>query len=103
MTCRRKYVFTFPVEVGHAHMRTQLYKACQDHWWYSEPEVRGNGLGVLQVEFNVAARDQWWAHKRAIRLVELAFHGLGIDIPIPTPEWYPLPPHENRGSYRSFR
>jgi hypothetical protein len=100
VTCHRRYTFTFPVEVGHKHVQLQLEQACQTYWWYSEPKVRGNGLGVLQVEFQVAARDQWWAHKRAMSLMERAVYSLGLDIPVPTPEWEVLPPHSNRGRYR---
>ena len=100
MTCHRRFTFTFPVEVGHDHVRTKLMEACGEYWWYSEPRVRGVGLGVLQVEFEVAARDQWFAYKRAVDLMEQAWYGLGIDLPVPTPEWVPLPPHENRGHQR---
>lgn len=100
MTCHRRYTFTFQVEVGYDHVQRYLDQACDDYWWYSEPRVRGRGLNVLQVEFQVAARDQWWAHKRAIDLMEKAIYSLGVELPIPVPEWEPLPPHTNRGSYR---
>jgi hypothetical protein len=100
MTCHRRYTFTFPVEVGHGHVYAHLKAACDEHWWYTEPCVRGNGLGILQVEFQVAGRDQWWVHKRAMNLMEKAWYGLHIDIPVPTPEWETLEPHANRGGYR---
>lgn len=101
MTCHRRYMFTAAVEVGHRHVREQLEQACEEYWWYSAPDVRGEGLGILQVEFQVAARDQWWAHKRAMNLMERATWGL--DIQVPTPTWENLPPHENRGRYRANR
>lgn len=103
MTCHRRYTYTFRVEVGHAHVLSKLEEACDLYWWYTDPAVRGNGLGVLQVEFQVAARDQWWAHRRAHNLISEAFYGLGIDMEIPDPEWENLPPHTNRGYSRVSR
>jgi hypothetical protein len=98
MTCHRRYTFTFHVETGHQHVRRELTAACEQYWWYSEPTVRGRGLGVMQVEFQVAARDQWWAHRRAMSLAEAAVHKLKLEVPVP--EWETLPPHANRGRYR---
>lgn len=103
MTCHRRYTFTFHVEAGHKHVLDELQKACEMYWWYTDPVVRGNGLGVLQAEFQVAARDQWWAHKRAMNLMEQAVYSLGLEMPVPTPEWETLPPHSNRGHYRMYR
>jgi hypothetical protein len=103
VTCHRRYTFTYPIEVGHGYILRRLRQACEEYWWYSDPQTLGNGLGVLQVRFNVAARDQWWAHKRAMNLMENAIHGLGVDLPIPTPDWETLTPHTNRGRHRVSR
>lgn len=100
MTCHRRYTFTFPIEVGYDHVQSYLDDACESYWWYSNPKVRGRGLNVLQVEFQVAARDQWFAYKRAVELMERAVYSLGVELEIPAPEWEPLPPHTNRGYNR---
>ncbi len=96
MTCHRRYIFTFRGDVDFKRFLTGLQEACETSWWFTDPVVRGQGLGVLQAEFQVAARDQWWAHKRAMRLME----SVAWPLTVPTPEWEALPPHENRGSYR---
>lgn len=93
MTCHRRYTFTFPGGDAHTKVLQELERQCEQYWWYSEPCVRGQGLGVMQVEFQVAARDQWWAHTRAMKLMAAAVWPHEV----PTPEWETLPPHTNRG------
>lgn len=96
MTCHRRYTFTFPGGAAFQQVLHRLLDACEESWWFSNPEVRGQGLGVMQVEFEVAARDQWWAHRRAMDLMERAVW----PTPVPVPIWETLAPHTNRGRYR---
>lgn len=96
MTCHRRYTFTFEGDHPRRLVLQRLLQACEEYWWFQEPIVRGAGLGVMQVEFQVSARDRWWAHKRAMSLMEAAVWPL--DVPIP--EWETLPPHTNRGHSR---
>ena len=97
MTCHRRYTFLFdPVERGFNidHVYEVLAGACDNYWWYTNTEVSVDETGHLLVEFEVAGRDQWWAHRRAMDLMDR----IGYDVPIPT--WVALPPHTNRGYSR---
>ena len=96
MTCHRRYTFTLAGDSGHNRILHNLQEACDQHHWFRDPEVRGRGLGVIQATFIVSARDKWWAHRRAMTLMEQAVWPLDV----PTPDWEPLPPHMNRGGYR---
>lgn len=98
MTCYRKYTFTFSREDGHEHVLQKLEDACEDHWWFTEPVVTGKDEGVLRASIQVAARDQWWAHRRVMELIEAATWKFKTEVPVPV--WETLPPHTNRGSYR---
>lgn len=96
MTCHRRYTFTFELADGHQHILDRLNAACERYWWFCCPEVQGAALGVLQAEFQVSARDQWFAHKRAMDLMTT----VAWPSPVPVPTWETLPPHTNRGRYR---
>lgn len=97
MSCHRKYTFLFQdAPEGHDHIRQVLSQACDDHWWFSEPVVEGTD--DMLVTFQVVGRDQWWAHRRAMELIESATYRYGYEIPVPT--WESLPPHTNRGYSR---
>lgn len=97
MTCHRRYLFTFGPEPDHSRVLSLLEDECDRLPWFTDPRVTGHGLGVLQAEFQVSARDQWFAHKRAMDLMERA----AWPHPVPTPTWeVALPPHDNRGRNR---
>ena len=96
MTCLRRYTFTFLGDSGHSQVFHNLQAACDERTWLRDPEVRGRGLGVVQVVFLVSARDQWWAHKRAMTVMTEAAWPMDVAVP----EWENLPPHMNRGGYR---
>lgn len=73
-----------------------LQHACETHWWFNEPEAQG-----AEFSFTVSARDQWWAHRRAMELAERVYRGLKLGpAAIPVPLWEPLAPHTNRGRFR---
>lgn len=106
MTCHRRYTFA----VSRASKTSDaileaLHRACDRHWWFNSPEVEEHAEGlpaplgpghVYQVSFEVSARDQWWAHRRAMDLMEQLLYPQVT----PTPVWETLPPHTNRGRYR---
>jgi hypothetical protein len=103
MTTHRRYTFlddrTDPP--GHAKVLGILQHACERHWWFNEPEVQGKEFERLSFSFTVSARDQWFAHKRAMDLAERVYRGLGLGPSyVPIPLWEPLAPHDNRGRFR---
>lgn len=102
MTTHRRY--TFLDESGRAEptrVLNILQHACETKWWFNEPEVQSMEGGGLQFGFTVSARDQWWAHRRAITLAERVYRGLKLGpAAVPVPLWEPLAPHTNRGRFR---
>jgi hypothetical protein len=103
MTCHRRYYFEHPKEIteGHDAVLRILRHACEACWWFNEPEVVGKGYNRLAFSFTVSARDQWWAHKRAMKLAGECYLALGgWEGSVPTPLWETLEPHMNRGRYR---
>ena len=103
MTTYRRYSFLHPVptDTGHDKVLQFLERACGEHWWYSEPEVSGQPFQRLAFSFTVAGRDQWWSHKRAMKLATDVYYVLGMDERnVPEPDWEPLAPHMNRGRWR---
>lgn len=104
MTCHRRYLFEYPDEWtagGYAKILAVLQHACEANSWYNEPKVEGEPYGRLSFAFTVSARDQWWAHRRAMNLATDCFLSVGMGSKhIPDPMWEPLEPHTNRGHYR---
>lgn len=103
MTTHRRYFFQHPVEIADVHQlaKNLLHHMCQKYWWYNEPEVTGAPFNRLTFSFEVCARDQWFAHKRAMWLAIRTYEAMGMaEYRVPTPMWETLPPHENRGRYR---
>lgn len=95
MTCHRKYTFVFePTESGFNVTRVlgRLNEACEKKWWFNSPTVTVNEFMVVTIQ--VVGRDQWWAHRRVMDLMDT----VGYDVPVPT--WETLPPHTNRGYSR---
>ena len=88
MTTHRRYSFVHPgsKDTGHDTVLQVLQRACEQHWWYREPEVEGLPFARLVFSFTVSGRDQWWTHHRALKLATDC-----------EPEWEPLAPHTNRG------
>ncbi len=101
MTTHRRYFFEAPGTGGHDTVLRLLQHACQSHWWFNEPEVSGEQFGALAWSVTVSARDQWWAHTRAMNLATSVFRAIGVPPKqIPVPLWEPLAPHTNRGRFR---
>lgn len=103
MTTHRRYTFldSRPDPGGHDQVLANLNHACERHWWFNEPEVQGKEFGRLSFSFTVSARDQWFAHKRAMGLAERVYRGLGLGPrSVPVPMWEALAPHDNRGRFR---
>lgn len=105
MTTHRRYNYQYPkqwTESGrHAQIKQLLQHACEKYWWFNEPEVTGEPLGYLSFSFTVSARDQWWCHRRAMRLATDCFYAIGMtEQDMPEPVWETLEPHTNRGRYR---
>jgi len=104
MTTHRRYVYEYPkpwTAGNYDLVRGTLQHACEKHWWYNEPEVSGEPFGRLVFAFTVSARDQWWAHKRAMKLAVDCFYTVGLtEKDVPQPMWESLEPHTNRGRYR---
>jgi hypothetical protein len=97
MTCHRKYTFLFenPLTDEQLHnIDLELSRECERLAWYTEPSLEPERL-----TFHVAGRDQWWAHRRAMNLVEHLVYTWQLSIPVPVWEPY-IPPHENRGYSR---
>lgn len=96
MTCHRRFTFTFLGGGDYEQVLRGLQEACKQHWWFTAPQVAGQGLNVLQAHVEVAAPDQWKAYQRAVTLMERIMWPRAV----PTPAWEKLPPHGNRGRYR---
>ena len=106
MTCHRRYYFEHPEEIttGHSKVLAMLQHACETDWWYNDPKVEGQPFNRLSFSFTVSARDQWWAHRRAMRLAEACCVTIGLSVrKVPEPMWESLEPHSNRGRYRTPR
>lgn len=102
MTTHRRYTFQHqgPWEAGGHHLvLAKLQQAVETRWWFEEPAVEGEAFNRLIFTFTVTARDRWWAHRRAMRLAEDCCYA--IKMPVPEPVWEVLPPHTNRGRYRT--
>lgn len=103
MTTHRRYTFLDERQDVSCHDQVLniLQHACEQVWWYNEPEVMGQEFGRMSFSFTVSGRDQWWAHKRAMDLAERVYRGLKLSpAAIPVPLWEPLAPHTNRGRFR---
>ena len=106
MTTHRRYTFLDEGTLGsvantHRKVLATLQHACETSWWFNEPEVLGEEFGKLSFSFTVSARDQWWAHQRAMNLAERVYRGLKLGpAAVPVPLWEPLAPHTNRGRFR---
>lgn len=103
MTTHRRYYFThegqWPQE--YEKLRDELGRQCARNWWYNNPEVLGEALGVLEWRVTVSGEDQWRVHKRAIALARTLYAVSGLrPESIPVPVWETLPPHTNRGYSR---
>lgn len=106
MTTHRRYYFEDPGEwtTGHDQVMTVLQRACEVCWWFNEPRVEGQPFDRLSFSFTVSARDQWWVHRRAMRLAKDCYIALGKgERKVPEPMWEPLAPHTNRGYWRTPR
>lgn len=105
MTTHRRYCFHRPGEWSqpgaHAKVLEVLQRAAERHWWYQDVAVEGEIFNRLGLCFTVSGRDQWWCHRRAMKLALDAFYAIGLrEKDLPAPEWEPLAPHMNRGRYR---
>jgi hypothetical protein len=101
MTTHRRYFFEAERSDGHDTVRRLLNHACERYWWFNEPQVSGAEFGALSWSVTVSARDQWWAHTRAMALATSVFRAIGVSAKdMPVPLWEPLAPHTNRGRYR---
>jgi hypothetical protein len=105
MTTHRRYEFTVPGPwehpEGHDTVNVILQRRCKQYWWYNDPQVTGEALGILSFSFTVSARDQWWCHGRAMKLAGACFLALGLpETRVPDPVWHTLPAHSNRGRFR---
>lgn len=79
-----------------------LDRACALNWWYDDPQVEGEAFNRLTFSFTVQARDRWWAHRRAMRLAVDCYYSMGMgEKHVPEPTWETLPPHTNRGRWRT--
>jgi hypothetical protein len=76
-----------------------LETACMRQWWYTDPMVEGEPYNRMTFAFTVSARDQWWCHRRAIKLAARVCAVINMK-PMPEPIWQALPPHMNRGQLR---
>lgn len=102
MTTHRRYSFVHrEPHGGHDVVLTVLQKACEHHWWYREPHVEGQPYNRLSFSFTVSGRDQWWTHRRAMKLAVDCYYALGMrENDVVEPDWEPLAPHMNRGHER---
>jgi hypothetical protein len=103
VTTYRRYSFLHPGKYpeGHEKVLATLQRACEHHWWYSDPHVEGKPYERLSFSFTVAGRDQWFAHKRALKLAVDCYYVLGMaERQVPEPDWESLAPHTNRGRWR---
>ena len=103
MTTWRRYTFTHdgPWSGDTESVEVVLTRQVRKHWWYAELAVDATAYGLLQFAFNVAGRDQWWCHRRAMWLAGVAYVAAGVpERTLPVPSWIPLPPHNNRGRAR---
>lgn len=107
MTTCRRYHFTPPTsfetaEGGWDVVQLILARRCAQYWWFTEPLIEGEALGVLSFSFTVASRDQWDCHRRAMWLAGSCYLALGLpETQVPEPTWETLPPHTNRGYNRA--
>ena len=101
MTTHRRYYFQANGVTGHEKVQRILDHQCEQHWWYNEPTVSGEDVNILAISFTVSARDQWFAHKRAMGLALTCFTAVGMGPKnMPEPIWESLAPHTNRGRFR---
>lgn len=106
MTTHRRYEFTvqgpWDHPEGHETVKIILQRRCKQYWWYHEPAINGEALGILSFSFVVSARDQWWCHRRAMNLAGACWLALGLpETQVPEPTWEVLPAHSNRGRFRT--
>jgi hypothetical protein len=102
MTAHRQYHFDLTgsqdVEAIQAHLKAR----CEQFWWYTDPYVQTQDPGI-GFGFTVAARDQWWCHRRAIFLATEVCEVLRLSLgSMSVPVWTALAPHTNRG-YAPYR
>jgi hypothetical protein len=103
VTSHRRYYFSHEGKWPSSYepLWEELQRQCTRNWWYNDPEVHGEALGVLEWRVTVSGEDQWRAHKRAIGLARTLYAVSRVPMDkIPTPIWETLPPHENRGYNR---
>jgi hypothetical protein len=99
VTTHRQYTFTTGLQEGHEAAARVLTAACDAKWWFNDSTVSDSG--DLVFGFEVCARDQWWAHRRATMLaVDVIYAAGGSEDDVPVPDWQKLPPHTNRGFLR---
>lgn len=99
MTVHRCYTFTSEATWppgGRERVKRKLEQAVDTHWWFRDA-LEGQA-DLIQFTLTVSARDQWFAHKRVMKLAADICWMLKIQVPVPI--WSPLPPHMNRGRYR---
>ena len=87
MTTYRRFNFEWP---GTWHrgryeaMEATLQTQCTAYHWYSDWRLEGEPFGRLSISITVAARDQWWALKRACDVAWKVFRVGGVRPPYPT-------------------
>lgn len=101
MTTWRRYNFEYPGpwQRGRYDIMRHTMRIIQESaWWYEDGVIEGEPYGRMSLSFTVAARDQWWSHRRAMVMAEAVFHAAGVAMKaVPVPTWEKLAPHTNRG------
>lgn len=103
MTCHRRYFFEHRGEYRWPDNRYPklvefLRVTCEKRWWFNEPQLEGVPFNRLSLSITVSARDQWFCHRRAMRLIEdvYTFHLRMPASKIPEPFWETLEPEGGR-------
>lgn len=96
MTTYRRFTYATNLLPEHKQAASNVLEAaCENCWWFTEVVAEGDPLAI---SFVVAARDQWFARRRANQLAVDVAHAAGSDEKaIQSVVWEKLPPHTNRG------
>lgn len=96
MTTHRRFTYTTNLSPERKQAASDVLEAaCERCWWFTEAVVEGDPLTISLV---VAARDQWFARRRANLLaVDVAYAAGSDEKAIQAVRWQKLPPHTNRG------
>jgi hypothetical protein len=103
MTTHRRYLFQHPEPwtqtAAYPAIRRVLHRA-GEYWWFNDLECVGEELELLVITFTVSARDQWFAHTRAMRLAIDCYYAAGLnEDSLPEPIWETLEPSSDPGGW----